>query len=94
MRRYKLQTLFSIAYLKRRNNKIDDALALTDEALPLLDNDDKTRFELLLFRAKCFFDKRDVEKARSSAKCALLLQPENCDAQNLLAILNTPTLKT
>lgn len=92
LRCYKLHILFSIAYLKRRNNEIDDALALIDEALPLLENDEETRFDLLLFQAKCYFDKRNVEKAHASAESALILQPQNTDAQNLLAILNSPSL--
>uniref|UniRef100_A0A915DEN3 Uncharacterized protein n=1 Tax=Ditylenchus dipsaci TaxID=166011 RepID=A0A915DEN3_9BILA len=68
-----------------------DALDLANEVLPLiLPDDDDTRFELYMFRAKCFFDSRDVSRARQDAQMAVVLKPDNVDVQNLLAILNTP----
>jgi len=90
LRQFKLQTLFSIAYLKRRNNELGDAIELASTAIPLASvEDEDTLFELYLFRAKCYFDARDVQKARADAMMAASLRAENADVQNLLAVLNT-----
>lgn len=72
----------------------DEADALLNESLDEsgleTDESDTTRFELILFRAKCHFDARNVEKARACAQLAAGLQPANADVQNLLAVLNAP----
>ncbi|KAI1704211.1 ankyrin repeats (3 copies) domain-containing protein [Ditylenchus destructor] len=88
LRQSKLQTLFAIAQLKRRNNELADALDLTEEIMHLVE-DDETRFQVLMFRSKCFFDSRNVVAAREDAQKAVILKPDDVDVQNLLAVLTT-----
>ncbi|KAI1699233.1 hypothetical protein Ddc_18651 [Ditylenchus destructor] len=69
-----IQTLFAIAQLKRINNELVDALDLTEEIMHLVE-DDETRFQVLIFRSKCFLDSRDVVAAREEAQKAVILKP-------------------
>jgi len=90
LRMYKLQTLLSIAYMKRRNRDLQEAIKLTDEAMPLVTpGDDGSRFELHLFRAKCFFDAQDIHMARAETTQAYSILPANIDVQNLLMVLDS-----
>ena len=88
---FKVQILLAMASLSRKNHQLTDALNYTTEGLRLAENND-SRFELYLCRAKCFFDNQNVPKAREDAEAAATLRPDNADVINLLSILSMPSI--
>jgi tetratricopeptide (TPR) repeat protein len=82
------QILHTLATINLQNGDYNEALNLTAEALCYADSE-PALFQLHLFRAKCFFDNRDLRNARASAQFAASLRPDNKEVQIMLSSLTT-----
>ncbi|CAI4220898.1 unnamed protein product [Auanema sp. JU1783] len=86
----KSQILLSEARIHRREGHLDSAVSACHHAASIADNNDLL-FEILLLRAKCNFDRHDVDRARADASAATQLKPTCDEARHLLNTLQLPS---
>uniref|UniRef100_A0A1I7X4W7 TPR_REGION domain-containing protein n=1 Tax=Heterorhabditis bacteriophora TaxID=37862 RepID=A0A1I7X4W7_HETBA len=91
--RLKMQILLAAARIHRKESRLDRAVDMCSEAATHADTEDLL-FEVLLLRAKCHFDRHDVDKARSDVRAATQLRPGDDEARHLLNTLSLPNTNT
>lgn len=89
LRFLKCQILYTLSTIHSQNGEYNEALNYSSEALSYADSE-SALFQLHFFRAKIFFDNRDLRNAHTSAHFAASLRPENKEIQILLSSLTSP----